>query len=342
LITSFFRTVREFPKCSHCSKTLRTLSGLKRHKKGCLKKCRFCPKTCQSDSKRKKHEKTHKQEYTADFVEFPRVPRPYKRKTPICWYCCYCETKSSSNSSIRKHTLKEHKKTWFGCNPCKISLHDVEERIKHLDSCPNAVSCDLCTEKFDIKHSLSLHFLSKHLGVKPKLRRYMPCERCGKMLRGRTTLEKHVARYHEEMIDTIPRKMKCSFCHFRTNNTETLERHEKTHSLRYFCQFCGKSFSTNCYLLEHQNVHTGVRPFQCPQCDKTFTRKTYLKSHLKVHVKSDESIKCKICRVCNGRFTLESFEDHAASCTEPPPCPVVDIKVEETVFYSPTFNTFVS
>jgi len=133
-------------------------------------------------------------------------------------------------------------------------------------------------------------------------------------------------------------------CSFRTVNQFTLEKHERNHSTRYFCDVCGKHFHSNSYLVQHQNVHSGNRPYHCIHCDKRFTRSAYLRSHLKVHNKSGGAMKSKTCTVCFGRFTSESFEAHAAFCTEPPTLlPFGDYKpYNEKMLMVPTCDTFSS
>jgi len=254
-----------------------------------------------------------------------RTSRVSRRKTPH-WPCYYCQQKSSSYPRLRRHYLEVHKEPWIGCSACRISLPDKEERERHLETCPHAVSCDFCLTMFDMKLRLQTHLLHKHLGVvRPKEKREcIACYVCGKLLK-KKSIQKHIDIYHSEFVDATFKEFKCNRCSFRTNIPKTLERHEKRHSARFYCDLCGKSFHAEWYLLSHQNVHTGSRPFQCTFCDKRFTRKPYLISHLKIHAKQNSlTMKSVLCKICFGRFTVESFDVHALSCTGPLPLPFGD------------------
>ncbi|KGL94766.1 Zinc finger protein 329, partial [Charadrius vociferus] len=51
----------------------------------------------------------------------------------------------------------------------------------------------------------------------------------------------------------------------------------------YKCTQCGKSFSRNSALTQHQAVHRGERVFQCSYCGDRFTRSSSLILHGKTH-----------------------------------------------------------
>jgi len=129
--------------------------------------------------------------FNETFVETKKIKKGRKkrrssvsrRKKPL-WTCYFCSNQEGSLINLRKHYFANHDRKWVGCIKCRISVLSLDERRVHLDSCPEALTCDLCFTKFDAKWLLQHHFFIKHLGRRQKEPERMPCQRCGKVLKG--------------------------------------------------------------------------------------------------------------------------------------------------------------
>ncbi|XP_077186228.1 uncharacterized protein LOC143833881 [Paroedura picta] len=98
-----------------------------------------------------------------------------------------------------------------------------------------------------------------------------------------------------------PKKHQCKVCKKSFAMKCYLVDHENSHSgaKPYVCSDCGKAFSFKGKLYRHRKIHSGVKPYTCPECAKTFLRKDSLIIHLKSHRSS-----CAYqCLQCGRRFS---------------------------------------
>ncbi|XP_013377244.1 PREDICTED: zinc finger and SCAN domain-containing protein 23 isoform X2 [Chinchilla lanigera] len=75
-----------------------------------------------------------------------------------------------------------------------------------------------------------------------------------------------------------------------------LERHRVSSSAErpYVCGDCGKSFTQNSILIEHQRRHTGEKPYACSVCGRAFGQRSGLFQHQRLHT-GEKRYRCRVC-----------------------------------------------
>ena len=80
------------------------------------------------------------------------------------------------------------------------------------------------------------------------------------------------------------------------------KRHKKIHSKQkekaYCCSTCGKSFIKKAFLINHERIHTGHKPFKCGKCGRSFAERGNMTQHEKRHTGE----KSNVCGICGKLF----------------------------------------
>ncbi|ELU03235.1 hypothetical protein CAPTEDRAFT_180624 [Capitella teleta] len=121
----------------------------------------------------------------------------------------------------------------------------------------------------------------------------LQCKVCDKEYQSKGSLRTHMRMSHESGVVT------CNLCLRKFNHARYLESH-----IRRFHQqeknYCGHTFINKSQLTQHENSHTGNKPFKCDVCPKAFFRSSLRKiaKHKKVH----SDVKPHRCQLCGKGF----------------------------------------
>ncbi|XP_046333562.2 uncharacterized protein LOC124116323 [Haliotis rufescens] len=140
---------------------------------------------------------------------------------------------------------------------------------------------------------------AKLLGLPAKPSQLWPsncpyCHVCSKVFSDWKSLSRHMKTDHP---NSSSRRWPCQMCNRRFTSTTKLKTHMVALHMRlkpFSCPHCGKKFSDQSNLRQHQNIHTGERKFTCDICSKSFRQKAHLQSHMIIHT-GGEGLQCRFC-----------------------------------------------
>lgn len=125
------------------------------------------------------------------------------------------------------------------------------------------------------------------------------CEICGKQIvNGLKAYEFHL-RSHDP---SNPKLYECNYCDRQFRVKKSLIQHQNIHEniKPYNCQYCPENFFNNQAKLHHERrIHTFHKPYKCEPCEKSF----YTKNEINVHTKRKHTRLLNIiCDICNKGF----------------------------------------
>ncbi|KAI5704995.1 hypothetical protein M8J75_010858 [Diaphorina citri] len=167
----------------------------------------------------------------------------------------------------------------------------------------NTYNCLLCEslENRDAKDIIS------HVRTVHDIKLYI-CDMCGKEFMKRSELHIHL---DEHMSTQEEGEFQCEVCNRIFNSLRLYRVHKKLHFQQpknYFCDLCGKRFSSRSIMEDHLVSHTGARPYECKTCKKTFVSKYTYKAHLVTHTDRKRPFSCEKCD--KSFYTQQNLVQH--------------------------------
>lgn len=236
------------------------------------------------------------------------------------------------DSDMLIDNYKGTEKRGFACTVCKLSLNNLLDLNFHYASHGNYMkhggtkkkqdpmskkyTCLVCDKHFRREQDLIIHDRWHKGGIS------YDCSCCGKGFPSAKILVLHMVKEHTGDISILGlvrnknlniENNLSNVCYQNITNITTLksckaslpfpcelnEQEKEDYEIKYsfFCDTCGKGFTTKWTLIRHFAVHSIEKSFNCLNCSKTFPSRERLCAHMKIHNEDIEFI-CEICGSC--------------------------------------------
>ncbi|KAH1003720.1 hypothetical protein HUJ04_003591 [Dendroctonus ponderosae] len=229
------------------------------------------------------------------------------RHQDAAFECSTCGKKFKTTRQLVAHTrchatIKKEKEL-YQCEICKKVLGSKQGLVSHTKRHLKIydMTCEFCGKGFFCAGSLRLHVNSKHTG-----KSNFVCNVCSRPCYDKTALKNHMVKHTAEYKNRS--KVKCTQCGQEFLDDKYLRIHLKKKHVpdnRFVCDLCGKKLYSKSGLVDHMNVHKGLKPHKCEFCGIGFANSTTLRLHVRRHT-GHRPYKCKLCdRAFNQSHSLK-------------------------------------
>ncbi|XP_065092498.1 zinc finger protein 91-like [Ochlerotatus camptorhynchus] len=208
------------------------------------------------------------------WMHTPASERPFK--------CDICGNKFMKEYLLKQHIQRhvEQERKVFQCQLCDRALSTASQLRAHMQSLHGEASawvCDVCAKGFSHRSVLERHRLSHTPEGLAKMMEQ--CTNCNRWYSNRKSFIKHRRRCG------VAQPVKCDQCDHTAVNDVALKTHQKlrhTDRPKYPCTYCGKEFSRELRLKEHEANHAGIVLYKCEFCPRMCNSSSNMYTHKKV------------------------------------------------------------
>ena len=227
-----------------------------------------------------------------------------KKRTPslIHYECKICQETFTTSSEVVLHRTR----------------HWVVQEGQTVD--PSKVHiCEYCGDVFSHGNSLGKHRREVHPDEQPYV-----CSICGStagtLYEAREHRKTHtnqedisepeVGKKRRRKHSLVPKLYFCDECGKGFMAERPYQKHLRSHQARQeknlMCEVCHKKFAERQRLLEHMQIHTGIKPYECSVCGRRFSQTSSMYTHALIHTGE----KPHSCDLCGRGFRIKADRDN--------------------------------
>ena len=223
------------------------------------------------------------------------VKRDIRMKARI-FKCDLCGAILANKQSLKEHVKNLHSDAPKKCRFCDFFSSDYTETRRHEREIHGTTekSCHICGTKFKSIQGFETHMENSHGD------NTYPCPKCENKYKCKKILDDHIKKKHVEKTEC------CDECGSKFATTAILKCHKMTHItdpslFQYSCTICQKRFKHKKDMEDHNNIHTGEKPFHCNDCGMDFRQRNSITRHIRVVHKGLRKFSCNLCRFASGQ-----------------------------------------
>ena len=212
--------------------------------------------------------------------------------------CDNCGKVFSSESCLRKHSIKIHK-VRYPCGNCRLSFRKHIDLLKHkrLHDPKRKYPCDVCQLRYIDQNNLDKHKKRTHLKItttphdeesfitESQTKNSVPLGFKSDVLdcespTVKTSNEEEMIKNNFINFDKV--QYNCDVCAKTFSSESCLQKHtQNVHKVKYACDNCRLSFRKHKDLLKHKRLHDPMREYPCDICHLRFGGQKNLDDHSK-------------------------------------------------------------